>query len=410
MEGRHRGTQRPPISRPIPEATGPNPPSVLRPLSDIRELTEPSLIDLVANRSSAQASRTQHARNASKAGSMRRAPSVKRNGSVRIVEPEADGEAHARARSAEDIGPSSSYSTTPEEPSGYYTIPSSSVPRRSSSRNRARQPTGLERMRYPSRARLYIDGPTIPPQPPVPLPPTPTRFGLTVPNHGASESPVKAAEMRSDPVASDLWRGVPSKTYVRSPAPTDIADCPVFRHPRLKLELQTSAPLFVGGGSVEGRVRIVVDDNERMKNRRSLKIGAASMDLLGLEEATGHRRSTFLALGTELLDSKHPPPSTMIEPGNPLSPTAKFWTLKPSISALPFMISLPLDTGPPPFQCKTASIRYLLSATVTIQDAGKLYRVRTCQDVCVLPTYDPEQALTSSPAPMTTSDELSIQK
>jgi hypothetical protein len=161
---------------------------------------------------------------------------------------------------------------------------------------------------------------------------------------------------------------------------------------------------------VEGHVKVIVDDNEKLKHRRSLGIAATTIDLVGFEEVTGHRRATFLALGTELMDSKHPPPSTMVEPDNPLLPGERFWSLKPSVSALPFMLSLPLDTGPPPFTSKQAKIRFLLCVTATIRDAGKRYRVRTSLDICVVPTYDPERALTSLPSPLIASDELSLQR
>lgn len=153
-------------------------------------------------------------------------------------------------------------------------------------------------------------------------------------------------------------------------------------------------------------MKLTIDDNERMKHRRSLGIAAIAVDLLGYEEVASNRKAMFLALGTDLLDAKHPPPPNMTEPPNPLAPDETFWRLKPSASALPFMLSLPLDTGPPPFQSKQASIRYLVCTTALINDAGKLYRVRTCQEVHVLPTYDPEMALTSLPSPLTASDEL----
>lgn len=231
-----------------------------------------------------------------------------------------------------------------------------------------------------------------------------------VPHHGHSQSPVKSAGLRLDPVTSDISRKTPYKTFVRPLSGTDILESPVYRHPRIKLELQATAPMFVGGGSVEGHVKVTVDDNERVKSRRSLGIAAISIDLLGFEEVSGNRRAAFLALGTELMDPDHPPPASMVEPSNPLLASARFWTLKPSTSAMPFLISLPLDTGPPPFQSKHANIRFLLCVTATIKDAGKHYRVRISHDICVLATYDPEKALTSLPSPLIASDELSIQR
>jgi hypothetical protein len=376
------------------------PPTGMRPLSDIREITEPSLIDMV-NYAQRQAEQVpvMHQRKTSRSNSMKRGGSVSRKGSIKAVDPPTRRE-HMRTRSAENG--SSSYSSTPEA-SSCYAISQSSVPRRSSSQAHINK----THTRKPSirSVRAADDS-----RPTFSLANNEYSSNFVVTNHGPSRSPVKDVSNRLNPVSSDIARKMPSKTYVRTPAPTDILDFPVYRHPRVTLELHTSAPLFVGGGSIEGHVKVTVDDNERLKHRRSLGVAATTIDLVGFEEVAGRRRATFLALGTELMDSKHPPPSTMVEPDNPLLLGEKFWTLKPSISALPFMLSLPLDTGPPPFASKQAKIRFLLCVTATIRDAGKRYRVRTSQDICVVPTYDPEKALTSLPSPLIASDELSLQR
>ncbi|TKA29899.1 hypothetical protein B0A54_15025 [Friedmanniomyces endolithicus] len=193
---------------------------------------------------------------------------------------------------------------------------------------------------------------------------------------------------------------------MRCPHPMEIVDSPSYKHPRVRLELQASAPISVGGGTVEGFVKVTVDDNERLKQRRTLGIGTISIDLLGYEEVSGGRRASFLALGSELVDSRHAPPPNMVEPTNPLTPGDKFWTTSPSMSALPFLISLPLDTGPPPFSSKYASIRFMLCATALIRDGCAHYRVRTSQEIQILPTYDPEKALTSLANPLTATDEM----
>lgn len=376
------------------------PPTGMRPLSDIREITEPSLIDMVnyAQRQSQQAS-VAHQRNTSRSDSMKRGGSISRNGSLKATNQQPVRREHMRTRSAENG--SSSYSTTPEA-SSCYAIPQSSVPRRSSSQAHINK----THTRKPSIRSVRADDSRsgFPPANNAPGP----QFIVT--NHGPSRSPVKDVSTRLNAVSSDVARKIPSKTYIRALAPTDILDFPTYRHPRVRLELHTSAPLFVGGGSVEGHVKVIVDDNEKLKHRRSLGIAATTIDLVGFEEVTGRRRATFLALGTDLMDPNHPPPNTMIEPDNPLFHGDRFWALKPSISALPFMLSLPLDTGPPPFASKQAKIRFLLCVTASIRDAGKRYRVRMSQDICVVPTYDPERALTSLPSPLIASDELSIQR
>lgn len=159
---------------------------------------------------------------------------------------------------------------------------------------------------------------------------------------------------------------------------------------------------------MEGQVKVTVDGNERLKSRRSLGIGALAVDLVGFEDMAGGKKASFLAVGTELIDDAHPPPADMVEPPNPLTPNEPFWTLTPSTSLLAFMVSLPLEPGPPPFQSKNASIRYLLCATALISDAGKHYRVRCSQEVHVLPTYDPDKALTSLSSPLTAADEFRL--
>jgi hypothetical protein len=368
----------------------PWPPSATRPLSDIRELTEPSLIQDVATH-------VRQRRSISRSSSMKRKDTAPRkSSSLRRAESDKKRDAQYTVTKSYDAS-SSAYSSTPPELPGAYTIPQASIPKRSSSFGE-RTRTARGHVRKESVRDL--------PRPP-PLPPPPV---LSIPNRGHSRSPVKEAKLRIDPITSDVARRVPSRTVIRNPQPADILDFPSYKHPRLKLEIQATAPVFVGGGSVEGFVKVTVDDNERLKQRRTLGLGALSVDVLGFEEVNGNRRAIFLSLGTELIDSKHPPPANMIEPSNPLTPGDKFWTLSPSTSALPFMVSLPLDTGPPPFHSKQANIRFILCGTALIRDAGSHYRVRTTQEVQILPTYDPEKALTSLPSPLTAADELRMPK
>lgn len=379
------------VDQPIADTQRLPPPPVInigpRPLSDIRELSEPSVIDSNFNRAGNQSHNNLSVRKAN--GSAQKS-SLKKAASLNHGQQTVKAR-HQRSQSA-DNG-SSSYSSTPEQ-SSFYSIPHSSVPRRSSSQTHAHRLTRTHERKPYIRAT----------QPP----PRPKFEGSTVPNRGQSRSPVKETGHRLDAVKPDGGRRVPSRTSIRAPHPTDILEFPSYRHPRVELELHVSAPLFVGGGSVEGQVKMTVDENKRIRSRRSLAIGALSVDLLGFEEVATSRKASFLAVGTEVIDANHPPPVNMVEPPNPLAPDEKFWTLTPSISSLPFMISLPLDTGPPPFQSRNANIRFLLCATALINDAGKHYRVRTSQDISVIATYDPEKALTSLSSPLTAVDEISI--
>ncbi|EKG17301.1 Arrestin-like protein [Macrophomina phaseolina MS6] len=180
---------------------------------------------------------------------------------------------------------------------------------------------------------------------------------------------------------------------------------PTHRHPRVAVDIQLGAPLFVGGGSLEGNIRISIEDAERQRHKRALAIARISVDLLGIEEMWNAKRDIFMDLATELIDSENPPPENMVDTVKQLSPLDPFWLLKPSVTTMPFSISLPLDVGPPPFQSKLARIRYALCCTLLVRDKGVQYLVRTSQEVSVLSVYDPERALMSLPSPLTASDE-----
>ena len=238
-------------------------------------------------------------------------------------------------------------------------------------------------------------------------PPPPRGLGYTIPNRGRSRSPVKAAVDRLNSEFLDTSRRIPSQTYNRTDqGPNlDIIEFPCHRHPRVSAELQVAAGLFVGGSSIEGYVRVTIEDIERIRRRRELAIARISIDLLGVEELSSSKRFVFLNLATELLDSDNPPPHNMVDSLKQMSPIDPFWALVPSTSTLSFILSLPLDVGPPPFSTKHARIRYVLAATMLIRDQGKQYLVRSSQDISVISVYDPEKALMSLPSPLTASDE-----
>ena len=110
-------------------------PSGMRPLSDIRELTEPSLVDPLEKRPTTASI---HRRpSTSRQSSLRRGPSLKRTGSVRIVEPvESSGSSYR-----DDLVASESTMDTSEslrDESSLYSIPISSIPTRQSSNIRDR--------------------------------------------------------------------------------------------------------------------------------------------------------------------------------------------------------------------------------------------------------------------------------
>ncbi|KAF2502564.1 hypothetical protein BU16DRAFT_449263 [Lophium mytilinum] len=381
-----------------------------RPLSDIRELTEPSLVEIprkplpessIVRKTSL--SRNQSVRSVRSVRSNRR-PSTDSH-SAENRKPDAK---EAENRGQESVGSANRGRASPQSPplgadntySSVYSIPRSSVPPRSSSQPR----------RSTSRRRqnpALTESPAIRGTPSIPALPPPRESGNTIPARGHTNSPVRQIAARLDPVSCDTTRRVPSRTFIREPLTADVLEFPTHRHPRVALELELSAGLFVGGSCVEGTIQITVDDAVRVRHRRPLDIARISVDLVGVEEMTANRRATFLNLATELIDSEHPPPYSMVESQEQVAHDDPFWHLISSTTNVPFLLSLPLDVGPPPFQSKSARIRYMLCVTLLIREQMKQYVVRTSEDIMVLSVYDPEKALMSLPSPLTASDEYS---
>jgi hypothetical protein len=309
--------------------------------------------------------------------------------------------------------------------SSIYSIPHGSVPPRSSSRSRSRNASRPRQQPPPIPSLLSQRAPappslsTVPSLPAIPAPP-PRGFGSTILRRGPSQSPVRQVAAKLDPISHDTHRRIPSRTFIREPLSDELLEFPSHRHPRIDLGLDLSAGIFVGGSSIEGTVQITVDDAERIRHRKTLDIARISIDLLGLEEMVGNRRSVFLNLATELVDAENPPPQNMVDSQEQIDSSNPYWHLMPSVTHLPFIMSLPLNVGPPPFQSKNARIRYLLCVSLLIRDQGKQYIVRTSEDITVLSVYDresttlalsslltvpAEKALMSLPSPLTASDE-----
>jgi hypothetical protein len=223
-----------------------------------------------------------------------------------------------------------------------------------------------------------------------------------VPHRGVADPPVKEVASRMGknrsarryPPKSEGAVVPKTRTLIRTQDPnTDVLEFPSHRHPRVSVALQLGANLFVGGGTIEGRVRVVVNEHaDRGGRSRMLAIGRMSIDLLGVEEqltgAGAPRRSVFINLTTEMLGAESPPPKGMVESPKQISPLDPFWLLAMSTSNVQFLLSLPLDVGPPPYHTKHARIRYMLAVTVLIRDQGKQYLVRASQDIVVISVYD----------------------
>lgn len=371
-----------------------------RPLSDIRELTEPSLVDTIPRKLLSDSSlprntsRPEISRKPS-AASRRRPSTDTRHGENREPDKKNSMESNCdklmhRLRSSESPSPPSP--SDDNSLSSIYSIPPGHVPRRSSSRARTRSASRPRKApdAGPSSATQQVPVTSLVREESTQAQPPTGGFGHTIPQYGQSLSPLRHVATRIDHTLHAANRGEPPRTFVRKPLSKELLEFPTHRHPRIELGLDLSAGIFVGGGSIEGTVQISINDAERIRHRRTLDIARISVDLLGIEEMTGSRRCVFLNLATELIDEDHPPPQHMVYEQKPISTNDMFWHLMPSATHLAFSLSLPLNVGPPPFQSKNARIRYTLCASLLIRDQGRQYIVRTSDDVTVLSVYDRE--------------------
>lgn len=62
-------------------------------------------------------------------------------------------------------------------------------------------------------------------------------------------------------------------------------------HRRLQLSTVLKAPLFVGGGTVEGDVKIAIDQSENIRDKsKPLLVSKLSVDVVGVEEVSDGRK------------------------------------------------------------------------------------------------------------------------
>ncbi len=252
-------------------------------------------------------------------------------------------------------------------------LPLSSLPERRSSRTRL-----VRRSSQLSRSSFEI---------PQLAPPPPNGQGQTVPGRGQSTSPVRSAVARLDPISSDMHR-IASRTFVRPIRPLDMLEVPELSHARVSIGTRLTAPLFMGGGTVEGQIHLKIDGGSatsRRKSRPTMSIGRIAVDVLGVEAVQG-RQHIFRNLAVELIDENHPPPGTMVVASQKRFDA--FWEVQSSVSVLPFRVNLPINMGPPPYKTKNASIRYIVCVTVMTNIAGKVHHVRQSHEVAVLTVHD----------------------
>lgn len=236
--------------------------------------------------------------------------------------------------------------------------------------------------------------------------PPPSAAGRLIPPRGRSNSPVRAA-LKTDPFLTNTIGRSPTKTSIRKTPPLDILDFEIIRHSRVEMSLQPLAPLFVGGGTVEGHVLLRVDRGSTRKTTlKPLSISRLSLDVVGVEEVTDGRRWIFLSLVTELFDRAHPPPAGLVTTQISALETELSWHLQPATVVIPFCVNLPLNIGPPPYAVKQNRIRYILCATAHVKTACKRSLIRQSLNIQMLTAFDPEKALCSLRTPLLASERL----
>lgn len=223
----------------------------------------------------------------------------------------------------------------------------------------------------------------------------PPDYGETVPSRGRSSSPI-----RSGPSVEQLRRP-PSRTFIPLATPVDIIDFPQIPHPRITVAIHVSAPLFMGGATVEGAITLTIDDGPKTpraaRRLTTMSIDRITVGLVGIERS-GARQHMFTCLMTDLIDEAHPPPVEMARPDQPVSD--RLWEVMPSKNLFPFRLDLPVTLGPPPFKSKKNGISYLISVLVEAKVDGRRVYVRKSEEVVVLTVHDrtSRQEITGPPA------------
>lgn len=241
------------------------------------------------------------------------------------------------------------------------------VPERRSSKAVLHASSAASMLQEPSRA-----------PPPLPAEDTPERR-FTLPPRGRAVSPIRRLHDSNSPQNS-------SATFIPSSLPNDLLDTPRLAHPRLSLAIHLSSPIFMGGATVEGEIRVIIDGGAlgaRRKLKSTLSLRRLSVTLVGIERCKG-RQEIFKVLMSDLIDASNPPPATMA----PSHGHEASWDVQPSESTLVFRLDLPVLMGPPPYKSKEVGISYSLSTLADFRIAGKKHFTRESRDIVVLTVHD----------------------
>lgn len=120
--------------------------------------------------------------------------------------------------------------------------------------------------------------------------PPPNASGKLILDRGRAESPVKRS-VAKDSVTSDALRLSPSRTFVRPSPPVLLLQNGSLLSKRIDLSVDLNAPIFMGGGTVEGKVNLEIDRNypDRVK-KKDLLISKLSVDVVGWELMSDGRK------------------------------------------------------------------------------------------------------------------------
>jgi len=193
-----------------------------------------------------------------------------------------------------------------------------------------------------------------------------------------------------------------AKTFVRPEPPADLLEYPVIFDPRVSMMVSITQPLYIGGGSVDGRLNVHI----RGTRLDDIRLGRVSIDIAGVEELSFTRKSMFMSIASELIDEDHPPPAAMLAPTD--DEEKLFWKIKPSRSFFPFRLNLPLDVGSGPFHSVRARLRYVIHGTIMISINGSKSIVRCSRDIRIISALDPETALLPLDVPLLSTEEHSL--
>ena len=238
--------------------------------------------------------------------------------------------------------------------------------------------------------------------------PPPSAVGQMIPSRGRADSPVRKSVQRNA-ISSDSLRRSPSKTFIRTAPPLDILETSTTRHGRIDMSILLQAPVFVGGGTIEGSIKLAIDGGISAKTaEKPMFVSRLSIDIIGVEQVKGGGSSIFLALAQDLFDEDYPPPASMVTSQIPIAGGELFWPIKPASASVPFKINLPLNVGPPPYVSGKAGIRYFLCPSLLLKSGGKQSTLRQKHEVHIFTVHDPEKALASLPNPLIAMDTVIV--